>query len=47
MQQQIISVPALSRLIETVAKSIKHMMALTILATDILQARRDAVLDTF
>ena len=44
MQQQTMSVPALSRLIETVAKSIKHVTAMsTILATEIL-SRRDAVL---
>ena len=45
MQQQTMSVPALSRLIETVAKSIKHATAMsTILATEIFQARYDAVL---
>ena len=41
------SVPALSRLLEAVAKSIKHATAMsTILATEIFQARRDAVLTT-
>ena len=39
--------PALSRLLEAVAKSIKHAMAMsTILAMEIFQARRDAVLAT-
>ena len=47
MQQQTMSVPALSRLLEAVAKSIKHATAMsTILATEIFQARRDAVLAT-
>ena len=47
MQQQTMSVPALSRLLEAVAKSIKHAMAMsTILATDIFQARCDVVLAT-
>ena len=47
MQQQTMSVPSLSRLIETVAKSIKHVTAMsTILATEILQTIRDAVLAT-
>ena len=46
MQQQTMSVLALSRLLEAVAKSIKHATAMsTILATEIFQARRDAVLD--
>ena len=41
------SVPALSRLLEAVAKSIKHATAMsTILATEIFQTRRDAVLAT-
>ena len=41
------SVPALSRLLEAIAKSIKLAMAMsTILATEIFQARRDAVLAT-
>ena len=41
------SMPALLRLLETVAKSIKHAMAMsTILATEIFQARHDAVLAT-
>ena len=39
------SVQALSRLLETVAKSIKHATAMsTILATEIFQARPDGVL---
>ena len=47
MQQQTMSVPALSRLLEAVAKAIKHATAMsTILATEILQARREAVLAT-
>ena len=41
------SMPALSRLIEAVVKSIKHATAMsTILATEIIQARRDAMLAT-
>ena len=41
------STQALSRLLEAVAKSIRHATAMsTILATEILQARRDAVLDS-
>ena len=47
MQQQTMSAPALSRLLEVIAKSIKHATAMsTILATEIFQARRDAVLAT-
>ena len=47
MQQQTISAPALSRLLEAIAKSIKHATAVSvILATEIFQARRDAVLAT-
>ena len=43
----IMSVQALLRLLEAVTKSIKHAMAMsTILATEIFQARRDAVLAT-
>ena len=43
----LMSVPALSRLLEAVAKSIKHATAMsTILATEIFQARCDAVLAT-
>ena len=39
--------PALSRLLEAVAKSIRHAMAMsTILAVEIFQARRDVVLAT-
>ena len=42
------SILALSRQIETVAKSIKHVTAMSmILAMEILQARRDAVLAMF
>ena len=45
MQLQIM--PALSRLLEAVAKSIKHATAMsTILATEIFHARHDAVLAT-
>ena len=45
MQQQTMSVPALSKLLEAVAKSIKHTMAMsTILATEIFQARHDTLL---
>ena len=41
------SVPALSRLLEAIAKSIKHAAAMsTILAMEIFQARRDASLAT-
>ena len=44
---QTMSVQALSRLLKVVAKSIWHATAMsTILATEILQARRDAVLAT-
>ena len=47
MQQQTMSVPALSRLLEAVAKSIKHATAMSmILATEIFQTRHDAVLAT-
>ena len=49
MQQQTMSVPALSRLLEAVANSIKHATATatsTILATEIFQARQYAVLAT-
>ena len=43
LQQESMSVTALSRLLEAVAKSIKHATAmLTILTTEIFQARRDA-----
>ena len=45
MQQQTMSVPALSRLLEAVAKSIKHATAMSmILTTEIFQARHDVVL---
>ena len=41
------SVNALSRLLEAVAKSIKHTTAMsTILATELFQARRDAAIAT-
>ena len=41
------SVNALSRLLEAVAKSIKHATAMsTILATELFQARRDAAIAT-
>ena len=47
LQQQTMSVQALSRLLEAVAKSIKHTTAMSmILAMKIFQARRDAALDT-
>ena len=47
LQQESISVTALSRLLEAVAKSIKHAMAMsTILATELFQARWDATLAT-
>ena len=46
-QQQTMFVQALSRLLESVAKSIRHATAMSmILATEIFQARRDAVLAT-
>ena len=45
MRQQTMSLPALSRLLEALAKSIKHAMVMSmIIATEIFQARRDAVL---
>ena len=41
------SMPALSRLLEAIAKSVKHATAIsTMLATEIFQGRRDAVLAT-
>ena len=47
LQQQSMSVTALSRLLEAVAKSIKHATAMsTILATELFQARHDAALAT-
>ena len=47
MQQQTMSMPALSRLLEALAKSIKHATFMSsILATEIFQVRRDAVLAT-
>ena len=47
MQQQTMSTQALSRLLEAVAKSIRHATAMsTILAMEILQARRDVVIDS-
>ena len=45
LQQESVSVSALSRLLEAVAKSIKHATALlNILAIELLQARRDAAI---
>ena len=45
LQQQLMSVTALSRLFEAVAKSIKHATAMsTLLTTEIFQARRDTAL---
>ena len=45
LQQESMSVTALSRLLEAVAKSIKHTTAMsTILTTEIFQVRRDAAL---
>ena len=45
MQQQTMSLSALSWLIENVAKPIKHLTVMSmILDTEILRARRDAVL---
>ena len=45
LQQQSMSVTALSRLLEAVAKSIRHATAMsTLLMTEIFQARRDAAL---
>ena len=39
--------PCLSRLLEAVAKSIRHSVAMiTILATEVFQARRDAAIAT-
>ena len=47
MQQQTMSVQALSRLLEAVAKLIRHATAMSmILATEILQARHDVILAT-
>ena len=47
LQQQSMSVTALSRLLEAVAKSIKHATAMSnVLATELFQARCDAVLVT-
>ena len=45
LQQESMSVTALSRLVEAVTKSIKHATAMsTLLTTEIFQARRDAAL---
>ena len=45
LQQESMSVAALSRLLEAVAKSIKHATAMsTLLTTEIFKARRDAAL---
>ena len=47
MQQQTMSVQALSRLLEAVAKSVRYAIDMsTSMATEIFQARRDAVLAT-
>ena len=47
LQQESVSIPALSRLLEAVAKSIKHSVAMsTILATELFQARRDTAIAT-
>ena len=47
LQQESMSVMALSRLLEAVAKSIRHSVAMsTILATELFQARRDAAIAT-
>ena len=47
LQQESMSVNALSRLLEAVAKSIKHATAMsTILATELFQARRDTAIAT-
>ena len=47
LQQESMPVNALSRLLEAVAKSIKHATAMsTILATELFQARRDAAIAT-
>ena len=47
LQQESMSVKALSRLLEAVAKSIKHAAAMsTILATELFQARRDPAIAT-
>ena len=47
LQQESMSVPALSRLLEAVAKSIRHSVAMwTILATELFQARRNAAIAT-
>ena len=47
LQQESMSVNALSRLLEAVAKSIKHATAMsTILATEVFQARCDVAIAT-
>ena len=47
LQQESMSVNALSRLLEAVAKSIRHATAiLTILATELFQARRNTAIAT-
>ena len=47
LQQESMSVTALSRLLEAVVKSIRHATAMsTILATELFQARRDAAIAT-
>ena len=47
LQQESMSAPALSRLLEAVAKSIRHSVAMsTILATELFQARHDTAVAT-
>ena len=47
LQQESMSVAALSRLLEAVAKPIRHSVAMsTILATELFQARHDATIAT-
>ena len=47
LQQESMSVTALSRLLEAVAKSIRHLTAMsTILATELFKARRDTAIAT-
>ena len=47
LQQESMSVPALSRLLEAVTKCIRHSVAMsTILATELFQARHDVAIAT-
>ena len=47
LQQESMSVTVLSRLLEAVAKSIRHSIAMsTILATELFKARHDAAIAT-